>query len=143
MSYAEVPGCIERLGALPAAAGRDALLFTICTAVRSGETRLAVWPEFDLENGVWSIPAARMKMKKAHVVPLSVQAVAILRRRWPLRTDDHGLVFSNTGEKPLSDMTMTKVLRDLGLDTTREHGQSEEHTSELQSLMRTSYAVFC
>ncbi|HEY9552878.1 MAG TPA: integrase arm-type DNA-binding domain-containing protein [Allosphingosinicella sp.] len=122
MSYAEVPGFIERLGALPAAAGRDALLFTICTAVRSGETRLAVWPEFDLENGVWSIPAARMKMKKAHVVPLSVQAVAILRRRWPLRTDDNGLVFSNTGEKPLSDMTMTKVLRDLGLEKITVHG---------------------
>src|SRR3546814_4386324 len=63
-----------------------------------------------------------MKMKNAHVVPLSVQAVAILRRRWPLRTDDNGLVFSNTGEKPLSDMTMTKVLRELGLEKITVHG---------------------
>src|SRR3546814_3320165 len=55
ISYAEVPGFIERLAALPAAAGRDTLLFTICTAVRSGETLLAVWPDFNLKNVVWSI----------------------------------------------------------------------------------------
>lgn len=122
MPFAEVPAFVQQIGALPSAAGRDALLFTIYTAVRSGETRLATWPEFDLNTGIWSIPAARMKMKKAHIVPLSKPAIAILKRRRPLRLDDTGLVFSNTGEKPLSDMTMTKVLRDFGLAETTVHG---------------------
>lgn len=122
MPYEDVPAFVQQLHALPVAAGRDALLFTIYTAVRSGETRLATWPEFDLENGIWCIPAARMKMKKAHVVPLTKPIVALLKRRRPLRLDDTGLVFSSTGEKPLSDMTMTKVLRDFGLANTTVHG---------------------
>jgi integrase len=122
MPYGELPGFVRKISTLPAAAGREALLFTIYTAARSGETRFAKWPEFDRKNGIWSIPAARMKMKKAHVVPLPAPAVAILTRRWTLRSDDTGLVFSHTGEKPLGDMTMTKVLRDLGLEKITVHG---------------------
>ena len=122
MAYADVPALMQRLAALPENAGRDALMFTIYNAVRSGETRLATWPEFDLGKAVWSIPATRMKMRQPHVVPLSPEAVAILRRRWPLRISDEGLVFSTRGTKPLSDMTMTKVLRDLGFDKTTVHG---------------------
>lgn len=112
MPFADVPSLVTELDALPETAGRDALLFTLLNAVRSGETRLAIWPEFDIVSAVWSIPAPRMKMKKAHVVPLSPAAVTILKRRLPLRLDDKGLVFSTHGTRPLSDMTMTKVLRD-------------------------------
>jgi integrase len=122
MPYAEVPELVRKLDALPDTAGRDALLFTIYNAVRSGETRLAKWPELDLDAAVWSIPAARMKMRQPHVVPLSPEAVAVLRQRWPLRESDEGLVFSTKGTKPLSDMTMTKVLRDLGLPKITVHG---------------------
>ena len=122
MPYADVPDLVRKLGALPETAGRDALLFTIYNAVRSGETRLAKWPEFDLDAAIWSIPAARMKMRQPHTVPLSPEAVAILRRRWSLRESDEGLVFSTKGTKPLSDMTMTKVLRDLGFPKVTVHG---------------------
>jgi integrase len=122
MPYADVPDLVRKLEALPDTAGRDALLFTIYNAVRSGETGLAKWPEFDLDAAIWSIPAARMKMRQPHVVPLSPDAVAILRRRWPLRESDEGLVFSTKGTKPLSDMTMTKVLRDLGFPKVTVHG---------------------
>jgi integrase len=122
MPYADVPNLVLRLAAQPDTAGRDALLFTIYNAVRSGETRLATWPEFDLDAAVWSIPAARMKMRQPHTVPLSTEAVAILRRRWELRISDEGLAFSTFGKKPLSDMTMTKVLRDLGLAKITVHG---------------------
>lgn len=122
MAYSDVPDLVRKLNALPDTAGRDALLFTIYNAVRSGETRLAKWPEFDLDGAIWSIPAARMKMRQPHVVPLSAEAVAILRRRWPFRESDDGLVFSTRGTKPLSDMTMTKVLRDLGLPKITVHG---------------------
>lgn len=122
MPYTEVPDLVRRLNALPNSAGRDALLFTIYNAARSGETRLATWAEFDLDAAIWSIPAARMKMRQPHVVPLSPTSVAVLRRRWPFRLSDEGLVFSTHGVKPLSDMTMTKVLRDLGLSRTTVHG---------------------
>ena len=122
MPYTDVPDLVQRLSALPDSAGRDALLFTIYNAVRSGETRLATWPELDLDAAVWSIPATRMKMRQPHVVPLSSAAVAVLRRRWPLRTSDEGLVFSTNGKKPISDMTMTKVLRDLGFAKITVHG---------------------
>lgn len=122
MPYTEVPDLVWRLGNLPTSAGRDALLFTIYNAVRSGETRLAAWPEFDLDAAIWSIPATRMKMRQSHVVPLSPAALAVLRRRWPLRASDDGLVFSTKGTKPISDMTMTKVLRDLGFPKTTVHG---------------------
>src|SRR3546814_1555563 len=71
LPYADVPALVTRLKKLPDTAGRDALLFTILNAVRSGETRLASWSEIDLKGAVWTIPAARMKMKREHVVPLS------------------------------------------------------------------------
>ncbi|MFM9852524.1 MAG: tyrosine-type recombinase/integrase [Sphingomonadaceae bacterium] len=102
--------------------GRDALRLTVYTAVRSNETRFAVWPEFDLENGVWSIPARRMKAGEAHVVPLSRPAVTLLHRRWKARESDDALVFSANGIKPISDMTMTKILRDGGISGCTVHG---------------------
>jgi integrase len=122
MPYADVPAFISRLATTPASAGKDALIFTILNAVRSGETRLAKWPEFDLNAGIWTIPAARMKMKKLHVIPLTPPVIAILRRRWELRVGDTGFVFSTHGKKPLSDMTMTKVLRDLDIAKITVHG---------------------
>jgi integrase len=122
MPYDHVPDLMQRLGTLPDTAGRDALMFTIYNAVRSGETRLATWPEIDLEKAIWSIPAYRMKTRQRHLVPLSPEGVTILRRRWRVRASDVGLVFSTAGTKPLSDMTMTKVLRDLGFAKTTVHG---------------------
>src|SRR3546814_108051 len=63
-----------------------------------------------------------MKMKKAHVVPPAPPALDVLKRRWPLRESDKGLVFSTHGTRPLSDMTMTKVLRDLKHERITVHG---------------------
>lgn len=60
-------------------------------------------------------------MKKEHVVPLSAPVLSLLKQRWQLRANDDGLVFSTTGKRPLSDMTMTKVLRDL------DHGKITVH----------------
>jgi integrase len=122
MPYEEIPAFVARLLSLPETAGRDALLFTILNACRSGETRLSVWPEFDTEATLWSVPGERMKMRKAHMVPLAPASIAILKRRWLLRVDDAGLVFSTSGTKPLSDMTLTKVLRDLGYRKSTVHG---------------------
>ena len=122
MPYGDVPAFMAGLADAAPTVGRDALRFTVYTAVRSNETRFAVWPEFDLENGVWSIPAGRMKAGEAHVVPLSRPAVVLLRRLWKVRESDDTLVFSANGIKPISDMTMTKILRDGGIAGCTVHG---------------------
>ncbi len=122
MSYADVPALITKLMAASPTTGRDALLFTICNAVRSNETRFAVWTEFDLDKSIWTIPGERMKARETHIVPLPPHVVALLRRRWNERTSDDGLVFSNSGKKPISDMTMTKLLRDDGITDVTVHG---------------------
>jgi integrase len=128
MPYAEVPAFLEALMALPFTLGRDALRLTILTGVRSGEARGAIWGEFDLDKSIWSIPASRMKMKEAHVVPLPPAAVTLLRalraRHLELRGEVKaaGLLFSFSGDKPISDMTMLKVLRDMKITNATVHG---------------------
>jgi len=92
-----------------------ALQFTAITACRSGEVRNADWSEFDLETNEWHIPAERMKMKRAHIVPLSKQAEAVLHRAGTL-WGNKGLVFPSIRDesKPMSDNAMSKALRDMG-----------------------------
>lgn len=129
MPYADAPGFWTKLLALPNTLGRDALKLTILTAVRSNETRYATWGEFDLTKGVWSIPGARMKMKEAHVVPLTAPAVELLRRiraehqqsAGEARADAFLFPGAKPG-KPISDMTMLKVLRDLSVTGATVHG---------------------
>jgi integrase len=81
MPYTDVPALIAKLTAASPTTGRDALRFTIYNAVRSNETRFAVWTEFNLDKAIWTIPGERMKARETHIVPLSAPAVALLRRR--------------------------------------------------------------
>jgi integrase len=112
MPFEDVPAYMQKLAGCLPTAGRDALRFTVLNAVRSNETRFAMWPEIDFDKASWTIPASRMKMNQTHVVPLTPPAIEILRRRWDGRSTDDGLVFFSRPQKPLSDMTMTKILRD-------------------------------
>ena len=93
---------------------KDAFELLVLTAARSGEVRLATWDEVDLDAAVWTIPAARMKAKRDHRVPLSGRTLAILHdaRR---RSDGTGLVFRSPRGKPLSDMTLSKLIKELGI----------------------------
>ena len=122
MPYSDIPALMTKLAAAAQTTGRDALRFTIYNAVRSNETRFAVWTEFDLDKGVWTIPGERMKAGDTHIVPLSTSVVALLRKCWKERHSDTGLVFSADGEKPISDMTMTKLLRDDRITGITVHG---------------------
>ncbi|MBC9030854.1 tyrosine-type recombinase/integrase [Sphingomonas sp. JC676] len=122
MPYAEAPALAQRLSEEEATAGRDALRFVMLTAVRSGEARGATWGEIDIEKMVWSIPAERMKAREPHQVPLSLQAIEILKRRFRRRTSNTGFVFTNDGERALTDMTISKVLRSSGVERFTVHG---------------------
>jgi len=91
--------------------GAQALQLQILTAGRSGEARGARWSEFDPDKAIWIIPKERMKAHKEHRIPLSIQAVELLRRQ-PL-IDDSDLVFPSMRNTPLSDMTLLAVMRRL------------------------------
>ncbi len=124
MPYPDVPAFMAGLATMPSI-GRMALRFLILTAARSGEVRNATWGEVDLDGKLWSIPGARMKAGRDHAVPLSDEAVAILRTMHDarLKADDPAeIIFRGKGDKPLSDMTLTKVLRDGGHAVVTAHG---------------------
>jgi integrase len=94
---------------------RYALQLAPLVFVRPGELRKAEWSEIDLEAGEWRIPAERMKMKTKHIVPLSSQAVAILRALQPLTGKGH-YVFpgARSRERCMSENTVNGALRRLG-----------------------------
>ncbi|MGV0817845.1 tyrosine-type recombinase/integrase [Martelella sp. AMO21009] len=109
MAFSDVPTFYAKLAASNST-GAKALMFTILSAARSGETRNAVWNEVDFDVDVWAVPAVRYKTKKEHRVPLSEQAVELLTGLYGEGSD--GLIFKGTkADKPLSDMTLSAFLR--------------------------------
>ena len=114
LDAADLNGFVEILRGIDSMGAR-CLEFVILTACRSGEARLATWEEIDTEGKTWNIPGERMKSGRPHRVPLSDEVMALLAAL--PRVADETLIFPGTRKgKPLSDMTMTKVMRDMGVD---------------------------
>jgi integrase len=92
-----------------------ALQLGTLTFVRPGELRHAEWNEINLEAAEWRIPAEKMKMKSPHIVPLSKQAVSILKKIQPL-TGQAKYVFPSerTYSRPMSENTVNAALRRMG-----------------------------
>lgn len=91
-----------------------ALEFLVLTAARSGEVRGATWSEVNMDTAIWTVPAQRMKAGQEHRVPLSKEAMALLRSLPHLHRSD--LMFPGSKGQPLSDMTMTAVMRRMEVD---------------------------
>jgi integrase len=93
----------------------NALRLLMLTATRPGEVRGARWDEFDQEAAVWVIPAERMKMRTEHRVPLSRQAIDVLKAMQPI-SGDRELVFPSPvyRSKPLSENTFNSALAAMG-----------------------------
>ena len=91
-----------------------ALEFLILTAARSGEIRGMTWDEVDLAKAEWIIPAERMKAKREHRVPISYNAMEILKSL-PQSGD---MVFPAPKGGPLSDMTLAAVQKRMEIDAT-------------------------
>jgi len=118
MPFVDVPSLIKSLRQRTSV-GRLALEFLILTATRSGEVRGAKWSELNLDKGLWTIPAERMKAGKVHVVPLSAASFSALERAKIFRTELSDFVFPGQSlKKPLSDMTLLKILRDMDIGAT-------------------------
>ncbi len=99
--------------------GARALEFIIYTAARSGEVRFATWSEIDLTSKVWTVPADRIKAGKKHDVPLSDDAVALLRSL--PRFEGSPYVFTASRGGPLSDMSISAVCKRMEINAT-PHG---------------------
>ena len=124
-------GTVEASGS--SLSSRLCFRFLVLTAARSGEARGATWDEIDIRDRVWRIPSGRMKAGVEHRVPLSDQALDTLRRARAL-DDNSGLVFPSPLKpgSPMSDMTLTKILRSTGLaDRATVHG------------FRTTFKTWC
>ena len=117
LPYSEVAACIDTVKASGAGlTTKLAFEFIVLTACRSGEARLATWSEFDLAAKEWLVPASRMKAKRDHRVPLSGRVLEVLAEAKSL-SDGGDLVFAGTKQgRPLSDMTLSKLVKELGFE---------------------------
>ena len=144
LPYQDVPDVLRRVEASQAGlASRLCFRFLVLTAARSGEARGARWDEIDRDARTWAIPGSRMKAGREHRVPLSDAALEVVRRAKAL--DEHsGLVFPSLYKpgRELSDMTLTKLLRDLGLaDRATVHGFRTSFKTWLMETTDTPWAV--
>jgi integrase len=118
MRYDDLPAFMEALRARKAHSAL-ALELLILTAARTGEIIYARPEEFDIEKAVWTVPAARMKSKREHRVPLSPRAVEIIEEL--LLLGGEWLIPGTKPGKPLSNMSMLMLLDRMGHDVTA-HG---------------------
>lgn len=99
-----------------------ALRLTILTAARSGEVRGMTWGEVDMAGALWIVPGERMKGGREHRVPLSAEALSILRHVRPDSPADGDLVFPSRVGTKLSDMVFLMLLRRGGMGEFTAHG---------------------
>ena len=122
LPYADVPLAIQLVRNSTAdTATRLAFEFMVLCASRANEVRGMAWEEVDLDGPTWTVPAARMKARREHRVPLSNLAVEILKEAWKLGSDDYVFPSKRAGGKPMSNMAFEMLMRRLDLDAT-PHG---------------------
>ena len=101
---------------------QSALKFAPLTFVRPGELRHAEWSEIDFEKAEWNIPAHKMKMKQAHLVPLSNQAIEILTELKKLTGEGLYVFPGRTSSRPMSDNAILAALRNMGFEKSEMSG---------------------
>lgn len=116
LPHKEMPSFLSKLKAQEWLSAR-ALELVIYTACRNSEVRLAKWSEFDLDNGLWTIPAERMKAGKEHKVPLSASAMKLIKGL--IRDSEY--LFPNSKGNPLTDASISKAPKRIGYNVTA-HG---------------------
>lgn len=126
LSWEAIPYFLKRLDvARGEGATIGAVKLLLLTAVRPGELRGARWEEFDIKAARWTIPATRMKARTPHMVPLSKQAIALLKDLWLLTGHSEHLFPARVGSRAhtLSDVALLKAVRRAADDhTVTAHG---------------------
>ena len=120
LPYQDLPAALETVRECTAdTVTKLAYQFVVLTAGRAGEIRGAVWREIDWDNRAWDIPAEKMKARRPHRVPLSEQALAVLKEAWEISGQDGGLIFpTKRSGKAMSNMVFEMLLRCLEIDST-------------------------
>jgi len=119
LQYNEVRGFIEVLRSSETSRPTKlAFEFLILTAARTKEVVGAKWNEIDLGSEVWTVPGARMKGGRTHVVPLSARCLEILRQAKGLLDGGDFIFTGRTAGKPLSNMALLMTLRRMQMDAT-------------------------
>jgi integrase len=104
---------------------RGGLQLLALTFVRPGELRGAVWTEIDIDKAVWTIPGARMKMRRPHRIPLACQTIVVLKNLRAVTAQAELILPGMRGRgRPLSENTLNAALRRLGYakDEMTSHG---------------------
>lgn len=133
---------------------KTALQLMTLTFVRTAELRLMEWSEIDFENKLWRIPAEKMKMALPHLVPLSTQAIELLKNVLPLTGRKQYVFYNHSTAKPMSSNAILCVIRTMGyngkmtghgfrgLASTTLHEQGYMHDAiEIQLAHRVGNAV--
>lgn len=129
---------MQRLRTMDGTAAR-CLEFVALTACRSGEARLATWDEIDLDAKTWTLPGSRMKSGRPHRVPLSREAIKLLKAL--PRLEGSNLLFPGSRKgSPLSDMSLTAVMRRMEIDAV-PHGMRASFSSWCASSTAYSFEV--
>ena len=112
-------------------AKKHCLTFLVLTAARGGEARGATWGEIDLASKTWTVPGSRMKAGRTHKIPLSAQAIDVLRAAQAIQTDHsaNALIFPNKRGDMIGDDALRGLVR-RNFDST-VHG------------MRSTFAGWC
>lgn len=112
----ELPSFLEDLaGYTGSVITKTATYLIMYTGVRTQELRFARWQDIDLENAMWEVPAEHMKMRRPHKVPLSRQAISLLKQLKPI-TGHYPFIFigRNDQRKPISKESINQVIELLG-----------------------------
>jgi integrase len=115
LPYAELPGFMRQLRAFGSSKA-DALEFAILTCARIGEVLGATWQEIDFKARAWAIPAARMKTRREHRIPLTAPALAILERQ--KRRNDTDCIFIGDRGRQMPNSIIRQFLKPVRADIT-------------------------
>ena len=120
LPYSDIGTFMVELSQRDAIAARG-LEYIILTAARTGEVIGATWGEIDFTEGVWTIPADRMKSDKEHRTPLSPKAIEVLERMKDVRQSDY-IFPGNRAKSPLSNMAFLQLLKRMDRGDLTAHG---------------------
>lgn len=120
LPYADLPAFMQDLKGRPALSAR-LMEFTILTAARTTEARMASWDEIDFDKKLWTVPASRMKKGREHIVPLSSAAMDIISDLYSKRLNNWVFIGSPPSQ-PLSNGAMLSLKRRMGRPDITPHG---------------------
>ncbi|MFC2994291.1 tyrosine-type recombinase/integrase [Acinetobacter sichuanensis] len=155
LDISEFPPFLERMdryhGSLMI---KTAIQLMTLTFVRTAELRMMEWSEIDFENKLWRIPSEKMKMAEPHIVPLSKQAIELIKGLLPLTGNEQYVFYNHSTAKPMSSNALLCVIRTMGyhgkmtghgfrgLASTTLHEQGYMHDAiEVQLAHKTGNAV--